>query len=478
MNEPASKSYSMDPTLWLYTSLTSGSSHIITATSRMETILKANRIPFRALDLATDEKARMLWGRRAGKDESGRQRKIPGLVQMGMVIGDIVDVEDWNEYGELKQHIKIVPIPGAPVLPIVNPTFAKNVKPVMKPIQEKILASPPTESQTSKSELSSMSLTLRQVGLEVAQKAKSRKQEPTTTFDGVGEAENRNEDHTVIKPVMKSEVELEPRKESEAESKPRLEETQSTELKSILNPLDIPEPLKTEGSVPGIDSNPKPQGTKEPDSEIKYKSKSLEIEEPKTDLDLTPNPLNLRGSVSNFISEPSDSQSPPKKSEPELDHNHLKTEETNSELMLKPNPLKTREPEQNLTSDSSQIPEISKSKAKKTTKKLGVLLPNEDALRNFDIHTSPMDTLSSAQTHSSIPWNKPINSAHSPRYSIDRLEAMIKSPRHPIDRLESIQSPNSTAWKPVSLDQALTEVVSAEKLSRVASETLRLPRDE
>lgn len=53
----------------------------------METILKANRIPFKAIDMATDEKARMIWGRRAGKDESGRVRKIPGLVQMGLVIG-------------------------------------------------------------------------------------------------------------------------------------------------------------------------------------------------------------------------------------------------------------------------------------------------------------------------------------------------------------------------------------------------------
>jgi hypothetical protein len=87
MAESAPTTYSMDPILYVYTSLTSGSSHIVTATSRMETILRANRIPFRAIDLATDEKARMLWGRRAGKDEGGRQRKIPGLVQMGLVIG-------------------------------------------------------------------------------------------------------------------------------------------------------------------------------------------------------------------------------------------------------------------------------------------------------------------------------------------------------------------------------------------------------
>lgn len=83
----ASSSYSTDPSLYLYTSLTSGSSHIVTATSRLETILKANRVPFKAIDVATDEKARMLWGRRAGKDEGGRVRKLPGLVQEGMVLG-------------------------------------------------------------------------------------------------------------------------------------------------------------------------------------------------------------------------------------------------------------------------------------------------------------------------------------------------------------------------------------------------------
>jgi len=84
---PKPTTYSTDPALYIYTSLTAGSSHIVTATSRLETILRANRIPFKAIDLATDEKARMLWGRRAGKDKKGRQRKLPALVQMGMVLG-------------------------------------------------------------------------------------------------------------------------------------------------------------------------------------------------------------------------------------------------------------------------------------------------------------------------------------------------------------------------------------------------------
>lgn len=104
-----------DPTLYLYTSLTAGSSHIITATSRLETILKANKIPFRALDCATDEKARMTWSRRS------RGRKLPGLVKYGQVIGvceglfeigimlmylqDLEQIEEWNEFGELHDQI-------------------------------------------------------------------------------------------------------------------------------------------------------------------------------------------------------------------------------------------------------------------------------------------------------------------------------------------------------------------------------------
>lgn len=76
-----------DPALYIYTSLTAGSSHIVTATSRLETILRANRIPFKAVDMATNDKARMLWGRRAGKDPNGRVRKLPALVQEGFVVG-------------------------------------------------------------------------------------------------------------------------------------------------------------------------------------------------------------------------------------------------------------------------------------------------------------------------------------------------------------------------------------------------------
>lgn len=101
MANPEHPDFSFDdsPQLFLFTSLTAGSSHIITATSRMETILKANRIPFRVVDLATTDKARQLWSRRS------RGKKIPGLVKEGMVLADLPTTEEWNEYGEIKMHL-------------------------------------------------------------------------------------------------------------------------------------------------------------------------------------------------------------------------------------------------------------------------------------------------------------------------------------------------------------------------------------
>lgn len=71
-----------DPdTIYLLTSLTAGSSSIITATSRLEHLLKSNKVPFKAVDLATDDRARVLWGRRGGG------KRLPGVVKDGLVLG-------------------------------------------------------------------------------------------------------------------------------------------------------------------------------------------------------------------------------------------------------------------------------------------------------------------------------------------------------------------------------------------------------
>ena len=48
-----------------------------------------------------------LWWMWQVADPENRVRKLPGLVQEGLVLGDLVEIEEWNEYGELKQHVKI-----------------------------------------------------------------------------------------------------------------------------------------------------------------------------------------------------------------------------------------------------------------------------------------------------------------------------------------------------------------------------------
>ncbi|KAN0067870.1 hypothetical protein V8E54_014117 [Elaphomyces granulatus] len=162
------KSYSTDPTLYLYTSLTAGSSHIITATSRLETILKANKIAFRAIDVATDEKARMLWGRRS------KGRKLPGLVKFGSIIGDLEQIEEWNEYGELKQQVNaasaIDPLSNAPSPP------ASKLPPLDNPAPRRTsnaphiqIQCPPSRSEKKEDHIS---LTLRQAGAAAASRAK------------------------------------------------------------------------------------------------------------------------------------------------------------------------------------------------------------------------------------------------------------------------------------------------------------------
>ncbi|KAL9626653.1 MAG: hypothetical protein Q9204_007137 [Flavoplaca sp. TL-2023a] len=190
MADSTPKSYHTDPNLYLYTSLTAGSSQIITATSRLETILKANRIQFQALDVATDEKARMLWGRRAGK------RKLPGLVRMGMVVGhihihprlkstknshewhiqDLNEIEEWNEYGELREKVNPPPTSSTPSASAANTpskapatTSSSITNPNTNPnTPSKLLSS---ISSSPKQQSNPMATAMRQAGAEAAKKA-------------------------------------------------------------------------------------------------------------------------------------------------------------------------------------------------------------------------------------------------------------------------------------------------------------------
>jgi hypothetical protein len=92
---------SLDPeTTYLFTSLTSGSSHIIDSTLRLQHILQTRKIPFVAIDIATDDVARRIWVNR-----SGPARKLPGVVRNGVVLGDWTEIEEWVENGMVTEKL-------------------------------------------------------------------------------------------------------------------------------------------------------------------------------------------------------------------------------------------------------------------------------------------------------------------------------------------------------------------------------------
>ena len=109
---------------------------------------------------------------------------------------DLVEIEDWNEYGELKQHVQIVHDGGTPAksaaptpsgTPSKAPVSQENKKP------ESATTSSSKAAEESRPPVggapTAFTLAMRQAGQEAAQKAKDGKKKPVETFDGVGEAE-------------------------------------------------------------------------------------------------------------------------------------------------------------------------------------------------------------------------------------------------------------------------------------------------
>ena len=70
---------------------------------RIETILKAQKIGYEIVDLATDERAKKVWR------WHGKGRKLPGVVRVTeegeTVVGGLEELEEANEYGELKKLV-------------------------------------------------------------------------------------------------------------------------------------------------------------------------------------------------------------------------------------------------------------------------------------------------------------------------------------------------------------------------------------
>lgn len=102
---------------------------------------------------------------------------------------DLVEVEDWNEYGELKQHVKIVPIDGfktAPPPPPVKPASSSTSKPTTGLAATEKPKEAGKGSEIPGAQPTAFTLAMKSVGEEAAAKAKETKKVVAQTFEGVG----------------------------------------------------------------------------------------------------------------------------------------------------------------------------------------------------------------------------------------------------------------------------------------------------
>ncbi|KAJ5117955.1 Glutaredoxin [Penicillium atrosanguineum] len=219
-----------DSTLYLYTSLTAGSSHIVTATARVETILKANKLPFRAIDVATDEAARKLWGRRS------KGKKLPGLVKYGNIVGDLEEIEEWNEFGELRmvvnnvQDVDSMPATSNTITPPSQPTPTPKEPETATPKTSTItIQSPPAAKPDEKKDAKAV-LALRQASQEAANKAQTKTDEKKPAEGSKSEP----------KPELKNEIPTQSRAHRGSVA-PELPDTVSDSPKAAKRPPLIPE---------------------------------------------------------------------------------------------------------------------------------------------------------------------------------------------------------------------------------------------
>lgn len=120
----------------------------------------------------------MIWGRRS------RGRKLPGLVKYAQVIGDLEQIEEWNEYGELKEQIDDNPaveaLPtktAAPAAPaqVSGPPSRDSSETRHISISEPPKSADRNPAATLDQTGSPMAMVMRQAGAEAAAKAGQKK---------------------------------------------------------------------------------------------------------------------------------------------------------------------------------------------------------------------------------------------------------------------------------------------------------------
>ncbi|KZM25550.1 uncharacterized protein EKO05_0001935 [Ascochyta rabiei] len=244
--------FDKDPNIYLFTSLTAGSSHIVTATSRIETILKANKIPFIGLDTATHELGRKLFQRRA----SGK--KLPLLVKEGYVLGGIEEIEEWNEYDELREALGVdsqfTANPPKPTS-LFEPAPSKTPPPLAGALPGGFSFGSfgGMAKENAPVASSEQNLAIRQMGTEAAKLAASKKPAPvkiSTTNPLLTEKTNAKSPADILSPKS-TPLPKSPNTATTGKDESEAKKLPPAELPDILSPRSIPLP-QTPGAAPKL----------------------------------------------------------------------------------------------------------------------------------------------------------------------------------------------------------------------------------
>ncbi len=102
---------------------------------------------------------------------------------------DLEEVEEWNEYGELKEHLSTGAIAPGTLTPSSAPSTPSKAPPVVEtPTRVRFTAETPTKASQSAATGSPLAFAMRQAGLEAAKKASDAKSQARAKVLGVGEA--------------------------------------------------------------------------------------------------------------------------------------------------------------------------------------------------------------------------------------------------------------------------------------------------
>lgn len=100
-------------------------------------------------------------------------------------------MEEWNEYGELKEHISPGAASPAVATPSPTPSTPSKIAPLVEtPSKVRFTADPPTKTTGSTATGSPLTLAMRQAGAEAAKKASEAKSQSRAKHLGVSQASN------------------------------------------------------------------------------------------------------------------------------------------------------------------------------------------------------------------------------------------------------------------------------------------------